>query len=93
MNLFNKVIMTVLFLTSFSAVAENDKGIVEKTKETTSEAYQDTKKVVKKTANKVSDKTCEMINGKMECAVKKVKHSVENGVGEVKDKVDDVKKK
>jgi len=68
---------------------EKSKSAMETVKSDTKEAYQDTKKAAKKTYRKASDKTCEMINGKMECAAKKVKHSVQNGVDEVKDKAND----
>lgn len=49
------------------------------------EAANDTGRAIKKTARKAKNKTCEMVNGKMECAAKKVKNSAKN----VGDKVDD----
>ncbi|HMN67574.1 MAG TPA: hypothetical protein PKC28_03455 [Bdellovibrionales bacterium] len=50
------------------------------------EAGRDLKKGAKKTMRKVQDETCEMVKGKMECLGKKVKHKVQDGVDEVKDK-------
>lgn len=56
---------------------------------------EDVADATKKGVRKMKDATCEMINGKMECAGKKVKHKAENAMdkvsnkaGEVKDKVD-----
>ena len=52
------------------------------------EAANDTKRGVKKGARAVEDKACEMVNGKMECAAKKIKHSMQNGADKVEDAVD-----
>ena len=49
------------------------------------EAAKDTGRAVKKGARKVKDKTCEMVNGKMDCAAKKLKHKAQN----VGDKIED----
>jgi len=57
------------------------------------EVVDDTKKVAKKGYRKAKDGACEMINGKMECAGKKLKHKAQNTGDEIKDKADDVKKK
>ena len=59
--------------------------------EKANEMGQDVKKASKKSVRAVKDKTCEMMNGKMECMAKKMGHKMENGADEVKDKVDDVK--
>jgi len=48
----------------------------------------DTKRGVKKAARAAEDKTCELVNGKMECAAKKVKHSIQNGADKVEDAID-----
>lgn len=58
-------------------------------KEQVVEAGKDVKKGAKKAWNKVKDETCTLVNGKMECAAKKMKHKAENLGNEVKDKVDD----
>jgi uncharacterized membrane protein YtjA (UPF0391 family) len=48
----------------------------------------DVKRGTNKAVRTVKDKTCEMINGKMECAVKKAKHSIQNGADKVEDAVE-----
>jgi hypothetical protein len=53
------------------------------------EAAHDTKKSAKKAYRSAKDKTCEMVNGKLECAAKSVKHKTENTVDEVKDRAND----
>lgn len=99
-----KKILTLLAIVSLSlpvfADPETDKKTVgdkiesgvDKTKAAAKEGWQDTKKVTNKAVNAAKDKTCELVNGKMECAVKKVGHKIENGVGEGKDKLNDLKK-
>ncbi|HXH74257.1 MAG TPA: DUF1328 domain-containing protein [Bacteriovoracaceae bacterium] len=67
---------------SISAQADDTvKGTVE-------EAGNDAKRGSKKTVRAVKDKTCEMVNGKMDCTIKKVKHSMQNGADKVEDAVD-----
>ena len=44
----------------------------------------DMKVSAKKGVRNIKDKTCEMINGKMECAAKKVGHKIQNATDEVK---------
>lgn len=61
---------------------------MDKAVESTKEAGRDLKKNTKQTVRDAKDEACELVNGKMECAGKKVKHKVQNGVDEVKDKVD-----
>ena len=56
--------------------------------ETVKEAANDTKRSAKKAVRKVQDKSCEMVNGKMNCALKKAKHSIQNGADNVEDAVD-----
>lgn len=71
-------------------VGEKIESGYEKTKDATKEAYEDTKKATKKAYRSAKDKTCEMVNGKMECAAKKAGHSIQNAADEVKDKANDV---
>ncbi|WP_413586978.1 hypothetical protein [Bdellovibrio sp. HCB274] len=54
-------------------------------KETTKEIKQDTTKTVKKGKNRVEESACEMVNGKMECAGKKLKNRASEAGDEVKD--------
>jgi F0F1-type ATP synthase membrane subunit b/b' len=64
--------------------AHADETMKEKAKETMNDA----KRGAKKAARAAEDKTCEMVNGKMECAAKKVKHSIQNGADKVEDAMD-----
>lgn len=57
------------------------------------EAAQDTSKNTKQVYRDAKDKTCTMVNGKMECAGKKAKHKIQNAADEVKDKSNDLDKK
>lgn len=73
--------MLCLSLLAAPAVGFADDTVGEKVEE----AAKDTGRAVKKSARKVKDKSCEMVNGKMECAAKKAKHSAKN----VGDKIED----
>jgi hypothetical protein len=53
------------------------------------ETGRDVSKNAKKAGRDVQDATCNMVNGKMECAGKKAKHKIQNATDEVKDKADD----
>lgn len=46
----------------------------------------------KKGVRDVKDKTCEMVNGKMECAAKKLGHKMNNASDKAADKMEEVKK-
>ena len=48
---------------------------------------------VKKTTRDVKDKTCEMINGKMECVAKQVKHSAQDAMDATKTKAKEIENK
>lgn len=48
---------------------------------------------VKQGARKVSDEVCEMINGKMKCVAKKVKHKAQNAADSIESKVKEEKNK
>ncbi len=84
------MMVTVLALSAFPGVlprafAESDTAA--EVKEDIKEGAQDTKKAVRKQARVVKDKACELVNGKMECAGKKLKHRAQDMGDEVKDKV------
>ena len=64
--------------------AVSEETLTEKTKELGRDVNRGTKKAVRK----VKDETCEMVNGKMECAAKKVKHSIQNTADDVEDAVE-----
>lgn len=57
-------------------------------KEKVVEAGKDSKRAMKKGARKVKDETCEMVNGKMKCVGKKIKHGAQNVGDKVEDAVD-----
>ncbi len=78
---------------SSKTVGQKVEAGVEKTQSATKEAYSDTKKAANKAYRNVKDKTCEMINGKLECTANKVGNGVRNAADEVKDKVDDATNK
>ena len=60
----------------------------ETVKEKAAEVANDTKRAVKKGARKIKDETCEMVDGKMKCVGKKIKHSVQNTGDKIEDAVD-----
>lgn len=60
----------------------------ETVKEKVTEAGKDTKRAMKKGARKVKDETCEMIDGKMKCMGKKIKHSAQNAGDKIEDAID-----
>lgn len=72
------VMAGLLFNTSFAFA--ND------VKEAAKETAQDVKKSAKKGVHRAEETGCEMVNGKMECAGKKIK----NRATEVKDEVKDM---
>ena len=63
-------------------------GQNETVKEKTKEAANDSKRGIKKGTRAVKDKACEMVNGKMECEAKKIKHTMQNISDKVEDAVD-----
>jgi hypothetical protein len=79
MKFFTSLVMAGLLLsTSY--------GFADDIKEAAKETAQDAQKTVKKGAHRVEESGCEMVNGKMECAGKKIK----NRATEVKDEVKDM---
>ena len=66
----------------------SDKAIASSAKSTTKEIGSDTKRVAKKGTRKIKDEVCEMIDGKMKCMAKKIKHAAKNTGDKVKDAVD-----
>lgn len=81
------MIALVAFMTSFSFTpqfAYADDSV----KETAKEVANDSVRATKEAARVVKDKTCEMINGKMECAAQKAKHAIQRGADKVEDAID-----
>jgi hypothetical protein len=84
-----KVFTLILAIASVAAFADSNWEVKkEKMEERTKEAASDTGRGLKSASRKVQDETCEMINGKMECAMKKTKHSIQNGADKVEDAMD-----
>ncbi len=79
------VIFSVL-LVQATVFAEEDKS--EATKQKMEEMGSDTGRGAKKAWRGAKDKACDMVDGKMECAGQKAKHSIQNGVDKVEDAVD-----
>lgn len=44
---------------------------------------------VKKTYRKVDDKICEIVNGKMECVAKKLKHGLQNSSDKIETEINE----
>jgi len=65
-----------------------NEGKKESTKQKMEEAGRDTKRGAKKAWRGTKDKTCELVNGKMECAAKKAKHSMQNSADDIEDAVE-----
>lgn len=78
--------LTLLCLSLFGAIASAEETNLEKAETMKNKAVDS----VKKTARDVKDKTCEMINGKMECVAKQVKHTGQDAVDAVKTKANEI---
>ena len=87
-----KLVRTSLFLLLGFSMGQTTTVFAEGLGEKVNESAKDTGKAVRKGARSLKDKTCEMVDGKMNCAAKKLKHKAQNAGDEVKDKVDDLKK-
>ncbi len=83
MKSFKKMFLASVVAVTFTAGIPT--ALAETVTEKVAEVGSDIKKSTKKGVRAVKDKTCEMVNGKMECAAKKVGNKVGNGVDEVKD--------
>lgn len=68
--------------TSFSG--ETNQKVKQSMEETTNE----TRRGAKKTGRAIQDKTCELVNGKMECAAKRVKNGILNTTDKIEDAVE-----
>ena len=67
-----------------SSTGHADESLTEKTKE----AGRDMSRGAKKMGRSAKDKTCELVNGKMECAAQRAKHGVLNTTDKVEDAVE-----
>ena len=87
-NLLRTLFITLMAVTVMGAFSMNARAEDEKVSEKVSEAAHDTKRAAKKTVRKASDETCEMVNGKMKCVGKKMKHAAQNAGDKLEDAVD-----
>lgn len=84
-----QVIATLGFVLGLNINAIAEETTMEKVDTTAQKAGNSVKKVYRS----AKDKTCEMIDGKMQCAGKKLKHKVENVTDEAKTKIEETKNK
>jgi hypothetical protein len=52
------------------------------------EKINDSKRAFKQESREFEDRTCELVNGKMVCALKKAKHSTQKRADQIQDKAD-----
>lgn len=81
------LIFTIMINTSVYSIAEET--VTEKIETNTNKS----RDAVKGTFRNVQDKTCEMLNGKMECFAKKAKHKMQNVMDKADTKIKEQKKK
>lgn len=84
--MFKKTIgcLNFLLFSSLLLISCSDKTGMEKVKEAGNDARRDAKAAVRE----VEEKTCEMVNGKMECAFEKIEHAIEEGSDAAEDAMD-----
>jgi hypothetical protein len=87
LNLLSIYILVVATGLGMTTVAEET--TIEKAETGTNKATDK----VKSSYRNVEDRACEMINGKMECAGKKIKHKIKNGSDEIKTETKELKDK
>lgn len=84
-----KFISLVLIFSSLAAFAGSDvKETKQKMEERADEAAADMGRASRHATREVKDKSCELVNGKMECAVQKTKHSIQDAGDKMEDAVD-----
>ena len=85
LKMFLITLVTTTMVGSFTA---NFAHADETVKEKASEMGNDTKRAAKKGMRKAKDEVCEMVDGKMKCVGKKIKHAAQNAGDKVEDAVD-----
>ncbi len=78
---FCAMILALSFL-SLSAFAD------ETVKDKAKEAANDTRRGAKQAMRATKDAACPIVNGKVECAVQKTKHTIQKGADNVEDAID-----
>jgi uncharacterized protein YjbJ (UPF0337 family) len=77
-----------LIFTAVLSIVMSSPSVADDLKSKAKEVVSDMGRGTKKTGRAIKDKTCEMSNGKMECAAQKLKHSVQNAADQLEDAVD-----
>lgn len=81
-------LVTVTLISGYTSNFAHAAGKDETMKEKTEEVANDTKRAAKKAVRKAKDETCEMVDGKMKCMGKKMKHAAQNAGDKIEDAVD-----
>ena len=82
------MVLACLIACSFMKTAYAEETVMEKVETGTNKAVDATKK----TYRAAEDKSCEMVNGKMQCLGKKMKHKMQNASDKMNTKASEVKK-
>ena len=85
--MIRKMMALILCLQFSTAYAE------EAVSEKTSIKAEKIENSIKKTYRKVDDKVCELLNGKMKCVAKKIKHTIQNASDDVSTTAKELKDK
>jgi hypothetical protein len=88
MKLNLKMLLVALTVVTLGSASSSLRADDHTTKADVKEAANDTARAAKKAGRKVKDEVCEMIDGKMKCVAKKIKHSAQNAGDKVEDALD-----
>ena len=86
---FEKVLATIAFgLVLSIPLVQAEESKMDKAGDAIHEGANDTKRAAKKAVRGAKDKGCELVNGKMDCAGKKLKHKAQNAGDKMEDAAD-----
>lgn len=83
-----KILLSALLFIGAISISNMAFADDETTKQKAEEMGNDVKRGTKSATRKVQDETCELVNGKMECAVQKTENSIKKGADKVEDAID-----
>ena len=83
-----KLFVLLIAVASLSFVGSSCSDKDRTVKQEMNEVSRDLNRGTSKAVREIKDQTCEMVNGKMECAAKKVKHSIQNITDDIEDAVE-----
>lgn len=83
-----KIVFSAFVLMCIGAVSLPARADDDTMKQKAEEVGNDIKRGSKDASRKAKDETCELVNGKMECAGQKAKHSIQKGADKVEDAMD-----